>query len=270
MRRPLHSALLLGLFVAAFTGAAHAADEVSPAEAANKRLRDTLRSTMVQLQTAQAETAALQVQKAETDQKLAELTSTYGALLKTMAADKQAASKTASELDAKIAKQSEDIALINQALEKWKVGYKQAAQVANATEAKRAGLAEKVILLDRQVADQRVRNSELYKLGTEVLKRYENFGLGTAILAREPFTGIAKVKFETLVQDYQDKLVDQKIKPESPNGAAENTVATTAGAASAAMPSEGTAATPANQTASSPPTAKPESKKAPATTKAKP
>ena len=39
-------------------------------------------------------------------------------------------------------------------------------------------LVRPVIVLDRQVADQRSRNAALYKTGTEVLSRYEKFGLG--------------------------------------------------------------------------------------------
>ena len=36
---------------------------------------------------------------------------------------------------------------------------------------------------------------------------------GEALTAREPFVGVTRVKFENLIQDYQDKLADQKIKP---------------------------------------------------------
>jgi len=55
----------------------------------------------------------------------------------------------------------------------------------------------------------------MYRLANEVLDRYAQFGLGTAIAAREPFVGITKVKFQTLLQDYQNKLTDQTIRPDS-------------------------------------------------------
>jgi hypothetical protein len=44
------------------------------------------------------------------------------------------------------------------------------------------------------------------------LKRYQHYGLGDAITAKEPFSGIAKVKLENYVQDKSDALADQKIK----------------------------------------------------------
>jgi hypothetical protein len=69
-------------------------------------------------------------------------------------------------------------------------------------------------LQDRKVADYQRKNDELFKVGSEILSKYEGFGLGTAIAAREPFTRNMRVKLETLVQDYGDKLVDNKIKPD--------------------------------------------------------
>lgn len=189
------------------------AQEVNPADAMMKRMRETLRSTMIQLQTAQAEVATLQAKQVESDSKIQELTAELTTLTKQADADKAAAASKATELNGQIATKTQEVVMLTQSLEKWKAGYKQAAEVANATEAKRSQLADKVILLDRRVADMQVKNRELYKLGSEILRRYENFGLGTALLAREPFTGIARVKFETLVQDYADKLTDQKLKP---------------------------------------------------------
>ncbi len=189
------------------------AQETNPAEAMMKRMRETLRSTMIQLQTAQGEVATMQAKQVEHENEIADLKARLTKLTKQADADKAAAEKTASELNAKIANQAQELASVNQSLEKWKAGYKQAAEVANATEARRASLAEKVILLDREVAEMKRRNRELYRLGSEILGRYENFGLGRAIAAREPFTGITRVKLETLAQDYADQLTAQKLKP---------------------------------------------------------
>jgi hypothetical protein len=70
-----------------------------------------------------------------------------------------------------------------------------------------------IILLQRTVADRETKNAELFKIGNEILNRYEKYSLGEALLAKEPFTGITRVKLETLVQDYQDKISDQKTTP---------------------------------------------------------
>jgi hypothetical protein len=97
-------------------------------------------------------------------------------------------------------------------LEKWKATYNQAVTVANTKEAQRARLESQVIVLQRRIDDAETKNLALYKIGKEVLGRYQKFGLGTAITAREPFVGITRVKLENLVQDYSDKLNDQTIK----------------------------------------------------------
>ncbi|MCX6977416.1 MAG: hypothetical protein NTX04_05625 [Verrucomicrobia bacterium] len=91
--------------------------------------------------------------------------------------------------------------------------FKKAVEIGNTKEGERAKLAARVIVLDRQVADQKSKNSAMYKLGSEILSRYEKFGLGDVITRKEPFIGTTKVKFDTLIQDFTDGLADQKIKP---------------------------------------------------------
>jgi hypothetical protein len=106
-------------------------------------------------------------------------------------------------------------ARLQASLASWKKGHQEITDAAKKIEAQRAELAARVILQDRTIADQRRKNDELFKIGSEVLSKYEGFGLGTAIAAREPFTRNMRVKLETLIQDYGDKLVDSKINPEA-------------------------------------------------------
>ena len=193
--------------------AAQAADQPASAET---RLREMLRTTILQLRAAETERAALQAAQAESAAKEKALTEQVEALTKQSAADKDASDKAITDLKAKVADQDTQIAQLKDALEKWKEGYAKAADIANAKEAERAKLASQVILLDRKVADRETKNAELFRIGSEILRRYERFGIGDALAAREPFVGIARVKLENHVQDYQDKLLDQKIKPGQP------------------------------------------------------
>ncbi|MFZ4764517.1 MAG: phage major capsid protein [Roseimicrobium sp.] len=216
----MHRALLTLALVTAIasSSAPLSAQEANPMEAMMKRMRETLRNTMIQLQTAQAEVATLQAKQVEQETQIKELGDKVVAITKKADADKADAAKLVKEKEAKIATQATEITTLNATLEKWKDGYKKAAEVANATEAKRSKLASQIVLLDRQVADQKAKNQQMYKIGSEVLRRYEKFGLGTALLNREPFTGIARAKFETLVQDFHDQLDDSKIQPEELKG----------------------------------------------------
>ncbi len=191
-----------------------AAAQQPQTDPALQKMRESLKNTMLQLRTEQTEKAALQAEKAELEAKVKELTATVASQGQALEDNKKKADKSIADLTAKSDTQQKQIAQINEALAKWQAGYKKAEAVAQDLESKRSRLADEVIKLDRKVQDRETKNIELYKLGKEILTRYEKFGLGSALLAREPFTGIAKVKFETFVQDYSDKLTDQKIKPE--------------------------------------------------------
>jgi len=199
--------LLFSLFN---SGTLHAADQANSPE---DRLRGMLRSTMLQLRDAQNQVASLQSAQAESDKEKKALSDRLDELTKQAAADKDSATKTIADLNAKVTDQTSMIAQFKDALEKWKEAYNKAVQVANTKEAQRAKFESQVIVLQRRVEDDEAKNLALYQLGKEVLNRYEKFGLGTAITAREPFVGTTKVKLENLVQDYSDKLLDQTIKP---------------------------------------------------------
>jgi chromosome segregation ATPase len=209
--------LILSVAIAAISArastAVHAADQAGAAEL---KLRESLRATMLQLRNAEAERANLQAAKTELEAKNKELTDQAGTMTKQAAANQAEADKTITDLKAKVDERDREIGELRVTLDKWKVDHKKISDFARTKESQRATLAEKVIVLERQVADQQRKNAAMYKLGIEILDRYEKFGLGTALTAREPFVGLTRVKFENLIQDYGDKLADEKIKPPTP------------------------------------------------------
>jgi len=182
-------------------GGANAADQ-SGVEA---KLRETLRNTMLQLRTSQTDLANLQAVQAESDQKIKQLTAKLDSLIRQGAEDK----KNLDELNDKYAGSTAENAKLKATLEQNRESLKQTADLAKAKEEQRTKLADDSILLQRHIAELQHKNRELFKLGNEILSRYEKFGLGTGLTAREPFTGLTRTKLENLVQDYQDKLSDQ-------------------------------------------------------------
>jgi chromosome segregation ATPase len=183
--------------------------------AADAKLRETLRNTIIQLRTAEADRDNLQTAQTQNDADKKALTEQVATLIKQINADKDAkdiAEQNIAKLNAKAADQEAEIARLKQDVEKWKTAQKQAADTAAAKEAERAKFAGDVINLQRTLADREAKNVELFKVGNEILTRYERFGLGDAISAREPFVGVTRVKLENLVQDYRDKLLAQKIR----------------------------------------------------------
>jgi len=210
MSRNLSTLIAAILALTLFTGKAGAVDQPNPAEV---RMREALRNTMLQLRTAQNDNAVLQTAKSELDRKNKELDAQVKQLTKNIANDKDASDKKIEVLNAKLAAQADEIAKLKEALAQTQAKLAETTTLAQSKEAERAKLAADVIVLNRTTADQKTKNAEMYKLGREILLRYEKFGLGEALGAREPFVGTTRVKLETYVQDFQDKLTDQKIKP---------------------------------------------------------
>jgi len=183
-----------------------------PQVAINTKLREGLRNSMIALQAAQTDLATAQAAKADLEAKNKTLEGKLAAATKQSAEDKAASDKAIADLKAQVAEQDARNAAQVEAIGKWKATFEQLVTQAKAIDAKRAKLAQEKIELTRKVEAQQRQNDELYTLGKDILHRYEHYGLGDAILNREPFTGIAKVKFENYIQAQSDKLTDQKIK----------------------------------------------------------
>lgn len=208
--------LIMGLlFLGANTLLASEKKGVNPAE---QKMRETIRNTMIQLRDANTKLASSQAAQVEAEEKVKELQNQLDELTKKSSLEKKTANETIDDLKNKLASSELQVNHLSESLSKWKLGYAKLAEYAKATEGKRGEYASKCIILERKIADQQLKNAEMYRLGNEVLDRYAQFSLGTAIAAREPFVGITRVKFQNLIQEYQNKLSDQTIRHESPSG----------------------------------------------------
>lgn len=189
----------------------HAADEAAGAET---KLREALRGTMLKLREAQGQIATAQAAQIAAEEKIKEITAKNESLAKDLMAERNTSANMIAELKTKLEERGTVITGLESMLQKWKKSYSELTAFASKKEFERAKLEAKSLKLERQVANQQVKNLEMYQAGIETLKRYEKFGLGDALLAREPFVGTTKVKFQNLIQDFDDKLSDARIKPE--------------------------------------------------------
>jgi chromosome segregation ATPase len=209
-----HSSLVLAAALLLAGGHAARADDAS--DTALARLKTAYQNVVGQLRTVTADDQTQQAMVADLQSQRDTLTAQVSDLTKKAAAQQDADTKEIAVLKAEKSDQEDSIAKLQQALDEWKAAQQKAATAATETEAKRAKLADLAIHLQRMVDDQKRRNDQMYKIGMEILDRYEKFGLGEALTAKEPFVGITRTKFETLVQDYEDKLVDQTITSPAP------------------------------------------------------
>jgi chromosome segregation ATPase len=206
MKRNLLPRLTALSLLVAFLPAVHAAEEDPTA-----KFREALKNTMLKLRDAQSQLANAQAATIAAESKVAELTSKNEALTKDLVAERNTATNTITDLNKKITKRDGSILELEASLAKWKKSYGEVTKLAAKRESQRAIFEAKNIKLERQVEEQQIRNIQMHKVGMEILDRYEKFGLGDAILAREPFTAAQRVKFQTLTQDFANDLTDARI-----------------------------------------------------------
>lgn len=197
-----------------------AAQAPSPAE---EKLRDALKGVTLQLRTAESEKAVAAAEKAAADQKNTELTAQVEKLSKQLtlvsrekAEEQEKATAIQNNLEGILAKKQEELTAYQKSLDKWKASHSEISDIAKKKESARAALESKSAALERNVTDLRSRNLALFATANEILDRYRKFGLGQAISAREPFTGLTRVKLQNQVQEYNTKLLDQTAPASTP------------------------------------------------------
>jgi chromosome segregation ATPase len=184
------------------------------AGAVEAKLRESLKNTMLQLRNEQTERATLQAAQLASEARIKELTAKVELLTKNAAREQEESKRSINELTTRATSLDAQLTRLTETLDKWKAGYAKAVEVARAKEAERVKLADENSVLKAKIRDHKTNNLALFKLGNEILTRYEKFGVGEALAAREPFTGVTRARLETYVQDSRDKLEDSRIKPE--------------------------------------------------------
>ncbi|MDX2081465.1 MAG: hypothetical protein SFU53_11845 [Terrimicrobiaceae bacterium] len=179
------------------------------------KLREALRDTMLKLRDAQAQVAAAQAAQIAAETQVKDLTAKNEALSKELVAERNVSANMISELTTKLEERGTVILTLQTSLENWKKSYSGATSLAAKKESERQKLQARVNELERIVEDQQFRNIEMYKAAMETVDRYKKFGLGDAVLAREPFVAAQRVKFQNIIQDQSDKLANARIRPPS-------------------------------------------------------
>ena len=63
-----------------------------------------------------------------------------------------------------------------------------------------------------QIAECEHKNLLLYQANMELLKKYQNKSAWDALVQKEPFTGIEKVRIDNVLQEYRDRLDAGRVK----------------------------------------------------------
>lgn len=174
------------------------------AQSETDKLRDAVRSLTAQSRSLEDQRASLQGKVAEAEREKAALT----AQIATAKAQTKEAEKVHREAVDEFNQRLEDR---NQTLEKWKAAYEEAATVARAKDAERAKFEGEATAYKASTKSCVAKNGQLMKVGRELLRRYEGVSLGDIAVINEPLVGARRVEVQNILQDYDDKLLEQKV-----------------------------------------------------------
>ena len=207
---PRLGALSLALLV----GLAMAAPHADASDKKASREREALRRVQQQLSQAQGDLAAAEQEKA----KLA------ADLEKAQASSKAEAGKVASlqhglgtskqqlaAVSNELAQVKETLATTAQQLAETRKTLAETTQTLQQTEAEKRNLETVKASNERDIASCERKNLALYEVGRSLMDRFEHKTCGEILAEKEPFSGIRKVETENLMEEYRDKLDDQKL-----------------------------------------------------------
>lgn len=174
------------------------------ADADSDKLREALRSLTAQTRSLEDQRASLQAKVADAERDKAALNAQIAAAK----AQVKEVEKTHREAVDEFNQRLEDR---NQTLEKWKTAYEEAATVARAKDAERAKFEGEATAFKASTKSCVAKNNQLMKVGRDLLHRYEGVSFGDIAVINEPLIGARRVEIQNILQDYQDKLIEQKV-----------------------------------------------------------
>ncbi len=194
------------LTIALSTVAALALPAAARADSEIDRLREALRSSTAHLRQLEDQRAQMQAKQAELEKERDALKKQTTALKAQVKELDQANRQAVEEFNQRLAER-------DQTLDKWKLAYEEAANVARAKDAERAKFEQEATAFKASTKAAEAKNKQLSKVSKEILNRYETMDPLDVLMIHEPVTGLKRVEHQNTVQDYRDKVLDQKVKP---------------------------------------------------------
>lgn len=192
-------ALVVFLVVIGLPGISHAQSEPD-------RLREALRTATAQTRALEDQRAALQAKLTAAEQerdRLKKQNDTFRAQVKEA---EQAYRQAVKDFNERIAERDD-------ALEKWKSAYGEAASVARTKDAERSKFEGEATALKASVKACEAKNVNLAKTANEIATKYEAMNPLEKVLDHDPVFGLKRVEHQNAAQDYRDKIIEQKVKP---------------------------------------------------------
>lgn len=206
-RRRGFAAMALALAIAVFPPAALAQSDLEA------RLRQALQQARAQITALEQQNTLLQAQLVELEEeKEAEVRAVQEEATEQIANVEARFEAARAQFQERIGEEGEFRNKLLDNIEKWKEAYAEVAEVAREKEQERLALTEQLATAEQQNEICIAKNQELFTVGNEILDRLANIRVGEAIALREPFIGLRRVQLQNIVQDYEDELLDNKVR----------------------------------------------------------
>ena len=185
-------------------------------ESPEARLRDLLRKTGAELRAAQDGQSALQASLDQEKQKSAALQKQLDDL---NAHPPEPAKPSMSEediarLQADLGQSKAQLQEMRTGLKQWQDAYQKAAEIARAKDAESKTASMRASESARQADVCMATNTKLIDVANDILHLYRGQNFRSLLLSSyEPVLGLKKVELENTIQDYEDKILDQKYIP---------------------------------------------------------
>lgn len=194
--------LVIGLGIAA----AVLGTTVARADSEIDRLREALRSATAQVRSLEDARAVQQAKLTAAEQERDRLRKQSDAYKAQVKEAEQAYRQAVRDFNDRLGERDD-------ALEKWKSAYAEAATVARTKDAERAKFEGEAKALKASNQGCQAKNAQLVKVGQDIVTQYEAMSPLEKIWDHEPLLGQKRVDHQNAAQDFRDKILDQKVKP---------------------------------------------------------
>jgi hypothetical protein len=176
-------------------------------------LRDLLRQTTAQLRAAQDGQAAAQATLEQEKQKSAAIQKQLDDLLAHPVQPSMTEDAIA-KMKADLKESQDQVTQLTAGLNQTRDAYQKAVEFARAKDASERAAVTRATESDRQAAVCAQANTKLSGVANDILHLYRTPEFRSLLFAsREPLLGLKKVELENTIQDYEDKIADQKYIP---------------------------------------------------------
>jgi chromosome segregation ATPase len=183
-------------------------------DTAEARLRELLRRSAAELQAAQDSQATLQASLAQEKYKSATLQKQLDDLTAQVATTSKSAQAEEAQLRSDLAAAQAQVATLQTGLTQWQGAYQKAAETARAKDAEGKAATTRAVQAERQGGICQATNARLIGVANDILHLYQSQSFRSLLLlSYEPVLGLKKVELENTIQDYEDKILDQKYNP---------------------------------------------------------